>query len=174
MKKVWLLENEQARWFEFEEPHDMPNDVTVTMLTETEQPAQQEPVSIKSIPTMDDAIAAGDSVLMNEQAAMLRECRAALDSLIAQKPMLAGLLCGSTTLGNLRAELGAYRPQGVFERTWVGLTDREVELIDGMIEVQMNHAEQCDRIANRTMAEKQKGWDMERVELLRKLKEKNT
>ena len=39
--KVWLLENEQARWFEFEEPHDMPSDVTVTMLTETEQPAQR-------------------------------------------------------------------------------------------------------------------------------------
>ena len=34
MKKVWLLENEQARWFEFEEPYDMPNEVTVTMLTE--------------------------------------------------------------------------------------------------------------------------------------------
>lgn len=53
------------------------------------------------------------------------------------------------------------------------LTAREVELIDGMIEVQLHHAEQCDRIANRTMADKQKGWDMERVELLRKLKEKN-
>ena len=93
-----------------------------------EQPAQQQkPVSLKSlaqkaginlpetyIPTMDDAIAAGDSVLMNEQAALLRECRAALDSLIAKKPTLAGLLCGSTTLGNLRAELCAYRPQGVF------------------------------------------------------------
>jgi hypothetical protein len=50
------------------------------------------------------------------------------------------------------------------------LTAREVELIDGMIEVQLHHAEQCDRIANRVMAEKQKGWDMERVELLRKLK----
>lgn len=46
MKKVWLLENQQARWFEFEEPHDMPSDVTVTMLTATEQPAQQqEPVA---------------------------------------------------------------------------------------------------------------------------------
>ena len=43
--KVWLLENEQARWFEFEEPHDMPSDVIVTMLTETEQPAQQEPAA---------------------------------------------------------------------------------------------------------------------------------
>ena len=50
------------------------------------------------------------------------------------------------------------------------LTDREIELLDGMIEVQLNHAEQCDRIANRTMAVKQKGWDMERVALLKKLK----
>ena len=53
------------------------------------------------------------------------------------------------------------------------LTPREIELIDGMIEVQLNHAERCDSIPNRAMAEKQKGWDMERVELLRKLKEKN-
>jgi hypothetical protein len=50
------------------------------------------------------------------------------------------------------------------------LTDREVELLDGMIEVQLNHAQRCDSIANRPMAEKQKGWDMERVELLRKLR----
>ena len=50
------------------------------------------------------------------------------------------------------------------------LTEREIELIDGMIEVQLNHAARCDAIANRVMAEKQKGWDMERVELLRKLK----
>lgn len=91
-----------------------------------EQP-KQEPVGIKAtakkagislpetyIPTMDDAVAAGDSVLMNEQAALLRECRFALDSLLTKKPMLAALLCGSTTLGNLRAELGKYRPQGVF------------------------------------------------------------
>ncbi len=54
------------------------------------------------------------------------------------------------------------------------LTPREIELLDGMIEVQLHHAAQCDRITNRTMAEKQKGWDMERVALLRKLKEKNT
>lgn len=53
------------------------------------------------------------------------------------------------------------------------LTPREIELLDGMIEVQLHHASQCDRIANRTMAEKQKGWDMERVALLRKLREKN-
>ena len=39
-----------------------------------------------------------------------------------------------------------------------------------MIEVQLNHAELCDHIANRTMAEKQKGWDTERVALLRKIR----
>ncbi len=54
------------------------------------------------------------------------------------------------------------------------LTEREIELIDGMIEVQLKHATQCDRISNRTMADKQKGWDMERVALLQKLKELNT
>jgi hypothetical protein len=52
----------------------------------------------------------------------------------------------------------------------VPLTERELELIDGMIEVQLRHAEQCDGIANRTMAEKQKGWDLERVALLQKIK----
>ena len=51
------------------------------------------------------------------------------------------------------------------------LTARELELIDGMIEVQLDHAKRCDNIANRTMAERQKGWDMERVALLQKLKE---
>ena len=50
------------------------------------------------------------------------------------------------------------------------LTQREIELIDGMIEVQRDHAKRCDNIANRTMADKQKGWDMERVDLLLKLK----
>ena len=50
------------------------------------------------------------------------------------------------------------------------LTPREVELLDGMIEVQLDHAKRCDSIGNRPMAEKQKAWDMERVELLRKLK----
>jgi hypothetical protein len=54
------------------------------------------------------------------------------------------------------------------------LTPRELELIDGMIEVQLHHAAQCDGIANRVMAEKQKGWDMERVTLLRKLRAQST
>jgi hypothetical protein len=63
---------------------------------------------------IDEAIAAGTGVLLNEQAALLRECRLALDELLKKKPMMAGLICGSTTLGNLRAELHDYRPQGVF------------------------------------------------------------
>lgn len=50
------------------------------------------------------------------------------------------------------------------------LTDREIELIDGMIQVQLDHASRCDAIANRSMADKQKGWDMERVALLQKFK----
>lgn len=52
----------------------------------------------------------------------------------------------------------------------VPLTDREIELIDGMIQVQLDHASRCDAIANRAMADKQKGWDMERVALLQKFK----
>ena len=64
--------------------------------------------------TIDDAIAAADGVIMTEQAALLRECRLALDELLKKKPMMAGLVCGSTTLGNLRASLYEYRPQGVF------------------------------------------------------------
>ena len=49
-------------------------------------------------------------------------------------------------------------------------TERELELIDGMIAVQLDHAQRCDAISNRVMAEKQKGWDMERVELLRRIR----
>ncbi len=60
------------------------------------------------------------------------------------------------------------------KREWVGLTEREVELIDEMIKTQLLHAERCDHMENSTMAQKQKAWDLERVELLRKLKEKNT
>ncbi len=66
-------------------------------------------------PTIADAIAAGDAVLLNEQAALLRECRLALDVLLQKKPMLAGMKCGSTTLGNLRASLYEHRPQGVVD-----------------------------------------------------------
>ncbi len=52
----------------------------------------------------------------------------------------------------------------------VPMTERELELIDGMIAVQLDHAQRCDAISNRVMGEKQKGWDMERVELLRRIR----
>ena len=70
-------------------------------------------IMMENFDAMGDAIKAGDNVLMNEQAALLRECRAALDELLKKKPMMAGMLCGSTTLGNLRASLYEYRPKGV-------------------------------------------------------------
>lgn len=67
---------------------------------------------------------AGDSVLLNEQAYLLRKCRAALDEILAAKPRLAAgyYECGhmKDTIGNLRAELYDYRPQGVF-----GIGDEE-------------------------------------------------
>ena len=58
----------------------------------------------------------------------------------------------------------------------MNLSEREIELIDGMIEVQLRHAEQCQAMIDRpggnaVMATKQLGWDMERVNLLRKIKE---
>lgn len=56
----------------------------------------------------------------------------------------------------------------------VPMTERELELIDGMIAVQLDHAQRCDAISNRAMAEKQKGWDMERVELLRRIRSFDT
>ena len=49
------------------------------------------------------------------------------------------------------------------------LSAREVELVHGMIQVQLRHADQCDSIQNRPMAQRQKGLDMERVALLRKV-----
>lgn len=63
--------------------------------------------------SMETAVSACNQVLLNEQAALLRECRTALDALLDKKPMLSALVCGSTTLGNLRASLYEYRPQGV-------------------------------------------------------------
>ena len=58
----------------------------------------------------------------------------------------------------------------------MNLSEREIELIDGMIEVQLRHAEQCQAMIDRpggnaVMATKQLGWDMERVNLLRKIKQ---
>jgi hypothetical protein len=56
------------------------------------------------------------------------------------------------------------------EQEPVAWSEREIQLIDGMIEVQLKHARTCDSMANQTMADKQKGWDLERVTLLEKIK----
>ena len=50
------------------------------------------------------------------------------------------------------------------------LTEREIEILDGMIKNEKNHAQWCDILSNRTMAEKQKALDLERVALLEKIK----
>lgn len=60
--------------------------------------------------------------------------------------------CPGCEIESLQAELAEARK--VQEpAAW---SDRELELIDGMIEVQLRHADQCDRIANRDMAEERK------------------
>jgi hypothetical protein len=54
-----------------------------------------------------------------ELAALLRECRLAMDDLLRQKPMMTGLQCGTTTLGNLRAMLFEFKD----ESSCLGLTN---------------------------------------------------
>jgi hypothetical protein len=93
-----------------------------------------EPVD--QISAMDYAVAAGDAVLMNEQAALLRECRFALDCLLEKKPTLAALVCGSTTLGNLRASLYDYRPKGVF-----GLGQQDEPVLDCAVAIRARRKE---------------------------------
>ena len=50
------------------------------------------------------------------------------------------------------------------------LSDREIELIDGMIEVHKRHMVRGATMLNTAMASKQMGWDMERVALLERIK----
>jgi hypothetical protein len=79
-----------------------------------EVPAQPAPMT-----EFEEAVAACDNTLhhaidhwqdkASEQAALLRECRFAIDILIKKQPALAMTLCGSTTLGNLKASLHDYR-----------------------------------------------------------------
>jgi uncharacterized protein YbaA (DUF1428 family) len=102
------------------------------------------PPAAASMTEFEEAVAAVDNTLhhaidhwqdkASEQAVLLRECRAALDTLIEKKPALAMLLCGSTTLGNLRASLHDYRAKGIFDATpppaqRKPLTDAEIQAI---------------------------------------------
>ena len=47
-------------------------------------------------------------------------------------------------------------------------TDREVELLEGMIETNAYHAMRAARMET-PMGDRQYGWDMERVELLKRI-----
>ena len=49
------------------------------------------------------------------------------------------------------------------------LTDDEQALLQGLIDYWQDHADRCDNIANRRMADWQKAQDLSRVALLRKL-----
>ena len=46
-KEIWMCENEQARWYEYEQPYDLPNDVTVTKMVPAQ--SEQEPVAYINI-----------------------------------------------------------------------------------------------------------------------------
>lgn len=52
---------------------------------------------------------------------MLRECSAAINALLKDKPFLAAHVYGSTTLGNLRVEIGAAIAQATLKNPnpWV-------------------------------------------------------
>ena len=68
---------------------------------------------LRAFQEFSEALQAGDCVLMAEQAALLRECRAGIDALLIAKPQFAGFQFKSGTLGNLLIELRVPRPQGV-------------------------------------------------------------
>ena len=46
-KEIWMCENEQARWYEYEQPYDLPNDVTVTKMVPAQ--SEQKPVAYINI-----------------------------------------------------------------------------------------------------------------------------
>ena len=48
------------------------------------------------------------------------------------------------------------------------LDEREIELLEGMIEVQLNHAGRCELMEN-IMAKRQRVKDIERAELLARI-----
>ena len=80
---------------------------------------------------------------------------------------------GHVQLETAIAEFKTFAETGIPPNGRFRLSLRELELIDGMIDVQLDHARRCDAMQN-PMAIKQKGWDMERVELLRKIKEQHS
>jgi hypothetical protein len=120
-----------------------------------------------SIEAMKQALSALETVFMPHHPAVIK-LRAAIEQAERQEPV--AWMADNGTLINACTDPHLFTPLYTAPPQRQPLTTREVELLDGMIEVQLRHAKQCDGIGNRTMAEKQKGWDMERVALLQKLK----
>ena len=91
-KEIWMCENEQARWYEYEQPYDLPNDVTVTKMV----PAQpeQKPVAYINIEE--------------------RKLEWAYKYMSWDTP---------TVINLPKIPLYTTPPQ----RTWVGLTDKEID-----------------------------------------------
>lgn len=74
-------------------------------------------------------------------------------------------------IGHLAAKnSGAGDLNAIRKEDCMKLTEKEIELIDGMIEAQRSHAAKCNVMQNPFMAEKQKAWDMKRIVLLEKIK----
>jgi hypothetical protein len=181
--KLMLEAMEQAHDASLDENHFecrqiLMGQITVVREALAEQPAQQEPVALfKWLPEGATHIGrisvrttAGGSLAMTTHAFKYEE--AVLKVYITDNDNeYPGWRDAKDCFFHLNFPVLPLYTTPPAQRTRVGLTEREVELIDGMIEVQLHHAAQCDHMANRTMADKQKGWDMERVELLRKLKE---
>jgi hypothetical protein len=74
---------------------------------------------LKRLQEFNEAIGAGDAGLMAEQASLLRQCKTALDDLLAARPILRAFHFGGqsgTTLGNLRAEFHEPMPHGIMRQ----------------------------------------------------------
>lgn len=110
-----------------------------------------------------------DAALFKALKELIVEAQAVADD--HHRPRYARLDQALASARNAMLDYWAATPQPTNAQAGaVPLTDREIDLIDGMIQVQLDHASRCDAIANRSMADKQKGWDMERVALLQKFK----
>ena len=91
-KEIWMCENEQARWYEYEQPYDLPNDVTVTKMVPAQ--SEQKPVAYINIEE--------------------RKLEWAYKYMSWDTP---------TVINLPKIPLYTTPPQ----RTWVGLTDKEID-----------------------------------------------
>lgn len=70
---------------------------------------QSEPRSLGHAPAPVTEGASAAECTGEDLGALLAECRFALDDLLQKKPMFSSMVCGSTSLGNLRAMLHQFR-----------------------------------------------------------------